>query len=199
MGSSTHGGYSNGKLGVTRLIRTVWKSVQERGCGKSGKILYFAAYLKDEFGMRSISLIPFLVTGLTSLLSMLLRSTFFKINCLIHVLWFLYLYALALSMCYKVFKSVMNPTIFNHSAMHSRMLRHVEKPLQRVKHWIIVILTFKFTATMTLFLVKMINNPISTLQNNFFFFWRMQEIGRYQIRYLVRKFIVILHGVLIML
>ena len=134
MGSSTHGGYSNGKLGVTRLIRTVLKSVQERGCGKSGKILCFAAYLKDESGMRSISLIPFLVTGLTSLLSMLLGSTFFKINCLIPVLCCLYLCALALSMCYKVFISGMNATIFNHSAMHSRMLRYVEKPLQRVKH-----------------------------------------------------------------
>ena len=32
VGSSAHGGYSNGESGVTRLIRTVCKSVQERGC-----------------------------------------------------------------------------------------------------------------------------------------------------------------------
>ena len=60
VGSSTHGGYSNGESGVTRLIRTVWKSVQERGCEKSGKIVCFATYLKDEFGITSICLIPFL-------------------------------------------------------------------------------------------------------------------------------------------
>ena len=78
---------------MTRLIRTVWKSVQERGCGKSGKIVCFATYLKDELGMTSISLIPFLVTGLTSLLSMLLGSTFFMISCLIPVLCCSYLCA----------------------------------------------------------------------------------------------------------
>ena len=52
--SIAHGGYSNGESGVTRLIRTVCKSVQERGCEKSGKIVCFATYLKHEFGITSI-------------------------------------------------------------------------------------------------------------------------------------------------
>ena len=60
VGSIAHGGYSNGESGVTRLIRTVCKSVQERGCEKSGKIVCFATYLKDEFGITSIPLFPFL-------------------------------------------------------------------------------------------------------------------------------------------
>ena len=59
-GFSAHGVYSNGDTGVTRLIRTVCKSVQERGCKKSGKIVCFATYLKDEFGITSIPLFPFL-------------------------------------------------------------------------------------------------------------------------------------------
>ena len=50
VGSIAHGGYSNGQSGVTRLIRTVCKSVQGRGCEKSGKIVCFATYLKDELG-----------------------------------------------------------------------------------------------------------------------------------------------------
>ena len=58
--SIAHGCYSNGESGVTRLIRTVGKSVQERGCEKSGKIVCFATYLKDEFGITSIPLFPFL-------------------------------------------------------------------------------------------------------------------------------------------
>ena len=36
------------------------KSVQERGCEKSGKIVCFSTYLKDEFGITSIPLFPFL-------------------------------------------------------------------------------------------------------------------------------------------
>ena len=60
MRSIDYGGYSNGQSGVTRLIRTVCKSVQERGCEKSGKIVCFATYLKDEFGITSILLFPFL-------------------------------------------------------------------------------------------------------------------------------------------
>ena len=58
--SIAHGGYSNGETGVTRLIRTVFKSAQERGCEKSDKIVGFATYLKDEFGMTSILLFSFL-------------------------------------------------------------------------------------------------------------------------------------------
>ena len=61
MGSSTHGGYSNSESGVTRLIRTVWKSVQGKGCENTGKIACFATYLKDEFVITSISLISLLV------------------------------------------------------------------------------------------------------------------------------------------
>ena len=61
MGSSTHGGYSNSESGVTRLIRTAWKSVQGKGYENTGKIFYFATYLKDEFVITSISLILLLV------------------------------------------------------------------------------------------------------------------------------------------
>ena len=60
VGSITHGGYSNGESGVTRLTRTVCKSVQERRCAKYGKIVCFPTYLKDEFGITSIPLFPFL-------------------------------------------------------------------------------------------------------------------------------------------
>ena len=60
VGSIAHGGYSNGESGETRVIRTVCKSVQEKGCEISGKIVYFATYLKYEFGITSILLFPFL-------------------------------------------------------------------------------------------------------------------------------------------
>ena len=93
VGSSTHGGYSNCESGVTRLVTTVWKSVQERGCEKSGKIVCFATYLKDELGITSIPLILFLVTGLTTFLLMLLGSTFFMISYSIPVLCCSYLCA----------------------------------------------------------------------------------------------------------
>ena len=36
VGSLKYGGYSNGESGTTRLIRTVCKAVQQRGCEKSG-------------------------------------------------------------------------------------------------------------------------------------------------------------------
>ena len=38
-GSVLHGGYSNGESGTLRLIRTVCKSVQRRGCEKSGRMV----------------------------------------------------------------------------------------------------------------------------------------------------------------
>ena len=60
MASIAHGDYSNGESGVTRLLRTVYKTSQERGCEKSGKIVCFAAYLKDESGIASIPLFPLL-------------------------------------------------------------------------------------------------------------------------------------------
>ena len=59
MRSIDYGGYSNAQSGVIRLIRTVCKSVQERGCEKYGKIGCFAIYLKDELGI-SIPLFSFL-------------------------------------------------------------------------------------------------------------------------------------------
>ena len=42
VGSLCQGGYSNGKSGVTRLIWTVCKSVQEQGCEKSGQVVSVA-------------------------------------------------------------------------------------------------------------------------------------------------------------
>ena len=63
VGSIAHGGYSNGDSGVTRLIRTVCKSFQERGCEKSGKIVCFDTYLKDEFGVTSLPQFPYLGNG----------------------------------------------------------------------------------------------------------------------------------------
>ena len=55
-----HGGYSNGESGTTRLIRTTCKSVQERGCEKSGRMVHFSTYLKDEHNISEIPLYPFL-------------------------------------------------------------------------------------------------------------------------------------------
>ena len=46
VGSIVHRGYSNWESGVTRLIRTVCKSVQERGCERSGKIYLFCRLSK---------------------------------------------------------------------------------------------------------------------------------------------------------
>ena len=60
VGCLSHGGYSNGESGVRRLAWTVCKSVQERGCEKSGRFMSFSTYLKDEFGMASVPLKPFL-------------------------------------------------------------------------------------------------------------------------------------------
>ena len=78
---------------MTRLIRTVCKSVQERGCEKSRKVVCFATYLKDELDITFIPRIPFLVIGLTFFLSMLLVSTFFMISYSISVLCCSYLCA----------------------------------------------------------------------------------------------------------
>ena len=59
IGSLNHGGYSKGESGTLRLIRTICKSVSERGCEKSGRIVTFATYLKDKFQMSEIPLYPF--------------------------------------------------------------------------------------------------------------------------------------------
>ena len=42
LGSLAHGGYSNGESGTTRLITTVCRSVQERGCERSDRIISLA-------------------------------------------------------------------------------------------------------------------------------------------------------------
>ena len=59
VGSLGNGGYSKGESGVYRLIRTVCKSVQERGCEKSGRMVDFQTFLKAEHGVESIPLAPF--------------------------------------------------------------------------------------------------------------------------------------------
>ena len=56
VGCLIHGRYSNGESGITRLVRTVCKSVQGRGCEKPGWFMSFSTYLKDEFGMESVPL-----------------------------------------------------------------------------------------------------------------------------------------------
>ncbi|XP_066920601.1 putative leucine-rich repeat-containing protein DDB_G0290503 [Clytia hemisphaerica] len=60
VGSLAHGGYSNGESGCLRTIRTVCKSVQERGCDKSGRMVHFATFLKSEYNITEIPLYPFL-------------------------------------------------------------------------------------------------------------------------------------------
>ena len=59
VGSLAHGGYSNGESGTTRLIRTVSKSVQERGCEKSGRMVSFATQMEEQYGLVDIPLYPF--------------------------------------------------------------------------------------------------------------------------------------------
>ena len=65
--SPCHGGYSNGKSAMTRLIQIVCKSVQERGCEKSGQMVSFASYVKDEFDIILSTLFPFLGNRFTIL------------------------------------------------------------------------------------------------------------------------------------
>ena len=60
LGSLAHGRHSNGESGTTRRIRTVWKSVQERGCEKSGRMIYFATAMKENYGLDRIPLYSFL-------------------------------------------------------------------------------------------------------------------------------------------
>ena len=60
VGSLDHGGYSKGESGTLRLISTVCKSVGERGCEKSGRMVSFATYLKERYNITKICLYPFL-------------------------------------------------------------------------------------------------------------------------------------------
>ena len=45
VGSLNHGSYSKGESGTLCLIHTVCKSVSERGCEKSGRMVTFATFL----------------------------------------------------------------------------------------------------------------------------------------------------------
>ena len=51
VGCLSLGGYSNGESGATRIVQTVCKSLQERGCEKSGGAMSFSTYLKDKLEM----------------------------------------------------------------------------------------------------------------------------------------------------
>ena len=56
VGSLAHGGYSQGgESGTLRLIRTLCKSVQTRGCEKSGRMIDFSSFLNQA----GISSVPF--------------------------------------------------------------------------------------------------------------------------------------------
>ena len=59
LGSLSDGGYSKGESGTYRLVRTLCKSVQTRGCEKSGRISDFASYLKCDVGLPSVPFITF--------------------------------------------------------------------------------------------------------------------------------------------
>jgi len=50
---------SGGESGTVRLIRTVCKTVQERGCEKSGKPVQFRTFLFNKHGSDHVPLVPF--------------------------------------------------------------------------------------------------------------------------------------------
>ena len=52
-------GYSKRKSGTLRLVRTVCKSVQERGCEKSGRPVHFLTFLQKETHFNNGPLAPF--------------------------------------------------------------------------------------------------------------------------------------------
>ena len=60
VGSLNHGSYSKGESGTLRLIRIVCKSVSEKGCEKSGRMVTFGTFLKEHYSMSEIPLYPFL-------------------------------------------------------------------------------------------------------------------------------------------
>ncbi len=61
VGASALGGGKNWKneSGTMRLVRTVCKAVQDRGCEKSGKPVVFREFLRMNFGMNVVPLAPF--------------------------------------------------------------------------------------------------------------------------------------------
>ena len=60
VGSLNHGGYSRGDSGTLCPIKEVCKSVSERGCEKSGRMVSFATFFKGKFNSNDIPLFPFL-------------------------------------------------------------------------------------------------------------------------------------------
>ena len=64
VGSLHHGSYSKGESGTLRLIRTVCKSVSERVCQKSGRMVNFATFLKENYNMSEIPLLSFFMKSL---------------------------------------------------------------------------------------------------------------------------------------
>ena len=60
VGTLSHGSYSNGESGPLRLIRTICKLVQERGCEKSGRMVAFSTFMKGSHNIINLPLYPFL-------------------------------------------------------------------------------------------------------------------------------------------
>ena len=56
VGSLAHGGYSVGDSGTLQLV----KSVSEKGCEKSGRMVDFATFLKEKYGLNETPLYRFL-------------------------------------------------------------------------------------------------------------------------------------------
>ena len=60
VGSLAHGGYSVGDSGTLQLVKSNCKSVSERGCEKSGRMVDFETFLKEKYDSNEIRLYPFL-------------------------------------------------------------------------------------------------------------------------------------------
>lgn len=54
VGSLSHGGYSKSERGTLRLVRTVCKAVQERGCEKSGRPVQFLTFFAERNTVNSV-------------------------------------------------------------------------------------------------------------------------------------------------
>ena len=52
-------GFSKGESGTLRLIRTVCKAVQAKGCEKSGRAVDFLTFLQSEKNVKIVQLAPF--------------------------------------------------------------------------------------------------------------------------------------------
>ena len=59
IGSLNHGSYLKGESVTLGLIRTVCKSVSERDCEKSGRMVTFATFLKENYNKSEILLYTF--------------------------------------------------------------------------------------------------------------------------------------------